>query len=225
MIPAGRVGLMLAVLMFAASLLAHAFTPKTKLIQLQPREKLEVLLPNQFGDWRGQPATGIVIADPQAQENLNRLYTEIVSRTYVDSRGRQIMLSIAYGEDQRDSMSMHYPEVCYPSQGFRTISNRIGQVSTPYGSIQVKRLEMALGQRHEPVTYWTMIGEYQSFGGVDKKLNEMRYGMKGVVPDGLLFRVSSIASNSDTAFHDHEEFVATLLGSVSQDARKRLAGL
>lgn len=225
MSPYVRTGVVLAILMVAASLLAHVITPTEKLTQLQPRQKLEVLLPHHFGDWHSLPASGIVIADPQALEKLNRLYTEIVSRTYVDTGGRQIMLSIAYGEDQRDSMSMHYPEVCYPSQGFQTKSIRTGQVSTPFGSIRVKRLEMTLGQRHEPVTYWAMIGEYQSFGGVDKKLTEMRYGLKGVIPDGLLFRVSSIGADTDRSFRDHEVFIGALLESITGEARKRLAGI
>ena len=47
-------------------------------------------------------------------------------------RGRQIMLSIAYGEDQRDGMKLHYPEVCYPAQGFqsRSFQIRADQLST-----------------------------------------------------------------------------------------------
>jgi len=98
-------------------------------------------------------------------------------------------------------------------------------VSTPFGSIRVKRLEMSLGQRNEPVTYWAMIGEFQSFGGIDKKLTEMRYGLKGVIPDGLLFRVSSIGTDTDRSFRDHEEFIGALLESISWEARKRLAGI
>lgn len=218
-------GILLAGLMMAASVFAYALKPTKKLVDLQPREKLETLLPQKFGDWRGLPATNIVIADPQMLENLSRIYTETISRTYVDSRGRQIMLSIAYGADQRDSMSMHYPEVCYPAQGFQTKSINKGQLNTPFGSIHVKRLEMVLGDRHEPVTYWSMIGEYPSLGGIEKKLNEMRYGVKGIIPDGMLFRVSSIGRNSEIAYHDHEEFIGALLESISQETRKRLAGV
>lgn len=223
--PLVRTGILLAALMFAASVLAYAIKPTTRLVDLQPREKLESIIPNQFGDWRGMPGNNIVLADPQMRENLERLYTETLSRTYIDSKGRRIMLSIAYGEDQRDSMSMHYPEVCYPAQGFETRSDRKGQISTPYGPIQVKRLEMTLGQRNEPVTYWTMIGEHQSLGGVDKKLNEMRYSLGGVIPDGLLFRVSSIGRDSEVIYRDHEDFIAALLAAVSAEARLRLAGL
>jgi len=225
MTPLLRTGIIVLALMFTASALSYVLKPTQKLTDLHPREKLETLIPMQFGDWRGLPAYNIVIADPQMVESLARIYTETLSRAYVDSRGRQIMLSIAYGDDQRDSMSMHYPEVCYPAQGFQSRSAGKGQIDTPYGPIRVKRLLMVQGQRHEPITYWAMIGEYQSLGGFNKKLNEMRYSVRGVIPDGLLFRVSSIGHETEIAQRDHEEFVRDLLAAVNAESRKRLAGL
>ena len=98
-------------------------------------------------------------------------------------------------------------------------------MDSPHGPIRVKRLLMAQGQRLEPITYWTMIGEHQSLGGIDKKLTEMRYGFRGTVPDGLLFRVSSIGRETEAAYSVHEEFVGALLGALAPENRKRLAGL
>lgn len=220
-----RKSLMILALMIVAVAFAYAMKPTMKLFELQPREKLEILLPMQFGDWRAIPTSNVILADPQMRENLERIYTETLSRTYVDTRGRQIMLSIAYGEDQRDGMSIHYPEACYPAQGFQSRASRNDQLVTPFGTIQVKQLEMVFGQRREFVTYWTMIGEFQSIGKIDKKLKEMRYSLKDLIPDGLLFRVSSIGGDADQALHDHGAFVVALLGAVSQETRKRLAGI
>ena len=59
------------------------------------------------------------------------------------------MLSIAYGEDQRDSMQLHYPR-CYPAQGFDSI-NRKDLLTTQFGVLPIRRLETVLGaQRYEP---------------------------------------------------------------------------
>lgn len=225
MTPLLRSGIIVAALMFAASALGYAVKPTKKLAELQPREKLEALIPMQFGDWQGVPANNIVLADPQMRENLARIYTETLSRTYVDSRGRQIMLSIAYGDDQRDGMDLHYPEVCYPAQGFQTRSVREEQLTTPFGTIEVKRLEMTLGQRHELVTYWTMIGDRRSLGGIDKKLNELRYSLKGIIPDGLLVRVSSIGADTRAEFDAQDRFVRELVATFSDRTRVRLTGL
>ncbi len=211
--------------MLASSVFGTVMQPTQKLAELHPREKLETLVPMQFADWKGTSVDSLVVPDPQMLATLEAIYTETLSRTYVDSHGRQIMLSIAYGADQRDGMEMHYPEICYPAQGFQSRSVHKELLATPFGSIQVKRLEMTLGQRHELVTYWTVIGEYATLGGTGKKLNEMRYSLKGVIPDGLLFRVSTIGQDTEGAYRDHGEFVGALLGALAPVARKRLAGL
>jgi EpsI family protein len=135
-------------------------------------------------------------------------------------------LSIAYGEDQRDSNQLHYPEVCYPAQGFQVTSNRRGVLQTAQGDIPVKRLESQMAQqRFEPITYWTTVGEHAVTGGVRKKLAEMEYGLKGRIPDGLLFRVSSIDRDSDGAFKKQEKFIAELLASLDVASKRRIAGL
>ncbi len=219
-----RTSFIFLALTFAASALAFALKPTWKLADTQPRERLEALIPMQLGDWRGLPANNIVIADPRMAENLSRIYTETLSRTYVDSRGQQIMLSIAYGDDQRDGMNLHYPEVCYPAQGFQIRASHEGQINTPYGSIRVKRLETSLGSRLEPVTYWTMVGEYQSSWGIDKKINEMRYSLRGLIPDGILIRVSSIDPDSEKAFFLQESFVRDFVAAVNGKDRVRVIG-
>jgi EpsI family protein len=223
--PQLHISIVIATLMLASMVLAYATKPTTKLVNLEPREKIETLVPMQFGEWHNVPTANIIVADPRVTETLHRIYSETLSRTYVDRRGRRIMLSIAYGADQRDGMQVHYPEVCYPAQGFQVQSTRLGQVITPFGTIKVKQLEMVLSQRHESVTYWTMIGDHLSFGGVDKKLNEMRYGLRGIIPDGLLFRVSSIAHDPETAYRGHEDFISALMLALRPEARHRLAGL
>lgn len=220
-----RAGVIIAALMFAATALPYMIKPTIKLVDLQHRRKLETLLPMQFGDWRNKITGHIVLADPRMIETLSRIYTETINRNYFDTHGRQIMLSIAYGEDQRDGMNVHYPESCYPAQGFQTRAVRNELLTTPYGVIRVKRLEMELGQRYEVVTYWTMIGEYSTLGDTSRKLKEMRYTLNGIIPDGLLFRVSSIGRDTKKAYRDHEEFIAALLGTLNPEDRKRLSGL
>jgi EpsI family protein len=220
-----RTALILAALMLASSVFATMLKPTQKLADLQPREKLETLVPLQFGDWQGTSVDNLVLPDPQTLDLLNRIYTETLTRTYTDSQGRRIMLSIAYGDDQRDGMDLHYPEVCYPAQGFQARAESQADIATPHGTIRAKRLEMAMGQRYEPITYWTMVGEHQTGKGIQKKLNEMRYSFTGVIPDGMLVRVSSINRDPEQAYRDQETFIQAMLGALSPQARQRLAGL
>lgn len=214
----------MAVMIFSA-IAAKVLTPQERLADLNPI-KLETVIPTEFGNWVSQGETTAAVVNPQQAELLNRLYSQTLSRVYVDrTTGQRIMLSIAYGEDQRDGMQMHYPEVCYPAQGFTVQSNTVGLLKLDSGTIPVRRLATHLGShRIEPVTYWTMIGDTPALRGLEKKLIEMQYGLRGIVVDGLVFRISSIDNDSLRAFEIHRAFAADLLAAVELPARKRLAG-
>jgi len=213
------------ILMLLAAALAPAMTPTRKLAVIAGRLNLETAVPKTFGPWQVEPVTRSLVVNPQQVELLKQLYSQILTRTYVNANGARIMLSIAYGEDQRDGLQVHHPEVCYPSQGFRLLSNTEGVLSLPMGVLPVRRLETVLGdQRYEPVTYWTMVGDKALLSGVDKKLAELRYGLKGEIADGLLFRVSSINRDSAAAFALQDAFVTDLLAAVKPVDLPRLSG-
>lgn len=215
-----------AVLMTSAAAIATVMTPTRRIVDTLPKLDIEAAIPQRFGDWQIDTRSGGGVVNPQQTELLNQLYSQIVTRTYVNSEGYRIMLSIAYGEDQRDGNQLHYPEVCYPAQGFQVTSNKTAIINTSLGELPIKRLESHLSQqRYEPITYWTTVGSTAVVGGKDKKIAEMRYGLRGEIPDGLLFRVSSIDRETDKAFVLQEGFIKQLLSSLSVDARKRLAGI
>lgn len=216
----------LLALMLAASGLAMALRPTHKIANLGPKADLETMIPRTFGHWREEKQASAQIIDPGQQETIDRIYSKTLSRNYINAAGERIMLSIAYGEDQRDSMQTHYPEVCYPAQGFQVMSKQSVVLDLPGGKLPVKQIETALGaQRYEPVTYWTMIGEVAVLAGTAKKLAEMHYGLRGEIPDGLLFRVSSIDRDSQRAFQLHKSFVTEILASMPSPIRKKFSGI
>ena len=183
------------------------------------------MIPKQFGDWREQPQFFAQVINPQTQELLDKLYSQILARTYVNSGGYRIMLSLAYGSDQRGSLQAHKPEVCYPAQGFALQRNEAGILPTTFGDIPVRRLFTTMGPRQEPVTYWFTVGNTAVQGKTQKRLVDLRYGLTGRIPDGMLFRVSSIDPDQTRAYDMQSEFVKQLLQSVSPAERKRLSGL
>jgi EpsI family protein len=182
-------------------------------------------VPLQFGDWREEPLRFAQVVNPQTQELLDKLYTDVLSRTYVNAAGYHIMLSLAYGSDQRGSLAAHKPEVCYPAQGFILEKNEAGDLVTEYGAIPVRRLFGHLGARQEPVTYWFTVGDKAVQGTTQKRLVDLRYGLTGRIPDGLLFRVSSIDGDMSRAYRLQDEFSNQLLQAVTPAGRKRLSGL
>lgn len=213
------------VLMVASAAGAAYLTPTHLMSQARPGTTLEQMIPTKFDTWVQEvtPYSGVV--DPQIEEQLRRIYTQMVTRTYVNGKGDRIMLSVAYGTDQSDSSQVHYPEVCYPAQGFQVTSNVQGTLAVDDGVLPVRRLESNFQQqRFEPITYWTTVGDKVVTNKMDKKLVEMRYSFDGIIPDGLLFRVSSIDRDPANAFRVQEEFVKSLAHSLDPVARTRLMG-
>lgn len=190
---------------------------------------LEEIVPKAFGDWREQPPGRVEVVNPQTQQLLNKLYSQTLTRFYVNAKGQQVILSLAYGDDQRGDLQAHQPEVCYPAQGFTVVSSAAAVISTPYGAIQGRHLETKKvsrqGTHFEPVSYWLTFGDTAVVGQFQRRMVEIRLGLTGQIPDGLLFRVSSIDPVSPRAFALHQEFVSAMLGAVTPAARVRLSGL
>lgn len=215
---------MLLILMLTASGLALALRPTQKIAGDGFAIDLERMVPHAFGDWREEQQNLLQIVDPQQKEVIDRIYTQTLSRTYVHRDGYRIMLAIAYGEDQRDAMQVHYPEVCYPGQGFALQERQTGTLTTKTASIPVTRLLTTLGPRSEPVTYWITVGDHIVQGRVQKKLAEMRYGLAGRISDGMLIRISSIDGEVTRAYERQAQFTDQLLGALEPQYRNKLNG-
>src|SRR5574340_242582 len=141
--------LVIGLCMFAAAGMALALKPTAKVADAGPKVDLEVLIPKTFGDWKIDETITPLLANPEQEAVINKIYNQTLSRTYVNSRNERIMLSIAYGGDQSDNMAVHRPEVCYPAKGFQILRNRNDVFSTGSGEIPVKRLVAVQGQSVE----------------------------------------------------------------------------
>lgn len=215
----------LTVFMFAASVGAIVARPNIKAADEGSKIFLESMIPKQFGDWRDEPQRISQVINPQTQELLDKLYSQILTRTYVNSEGYRVMLSLAYGSDQRGALQAHKPEICYPAQGFKLHRTEAFPLSTPIGAIPAQRLMTSLGSRQEPVTYWFTVGDKAVQSKFERRLVQLTYGLTGRIPDGLLFRISSIDADQARANRHHDQFVNQLLQVIPPGDRMRLSGL
>jgi EpsI family protein len=183
-------------------------------------------VPKVIGEWRVLEQESAQIVDPGQQELLSKIYSQILTRTYISKKGELIMLSIAYGKDQRDGLQLHQPEVCYPAQGFQVHNKEIVSLQLLPGSpvIPITRLETVLGNRHEPVTYWTTVGEHAYSGVIDKKMAEIRYGLAGKIPDGMLVRISSIDIKPRNAYEIQIRFARDMVANLPEQYKPRFVG-
>jgi EpsI family protein len=182
-------------------------------------------IPRAFGAWRELESSIVRVVDPEAKTLQDIIYSQLVSRTYVNAAADRVMLSLAYGEDQRGSKTAHPPEICYRAQGFDVRELRDVDIATPFGGIAGRRFDARKDVRREPVSYWFNAGGTPIRSQLELRWVQIRLGLSGNVPDGLLFRVSSIDADPARAYAVHERFIADLLQSVVHDVRTRLGGL
>jgi EpsI family protein len=186
--------------------------------------QLARIVPAEFPGWRELTTTPTVVT-AQTQDLLQSIYNEILARAYAAADGYQVMLSIAYGGDQRGVLRAHKPEVCYPAQGFKLLDISDAVLDTEYGRIPTRTLRTVLGPRSEPVMYWFAYAGRTSASAWQRRLQSLRLTLTGQVPDGLLFRVSSIDADAPRAWRRQGDFVRALLSACTPVARARLAGL
>ena len=217
--------LVLAALMAIAAGAGELLRPTDRLAERKAKISLETQIPVSFGDWTVDRNIRPVVPDPSLQAMLDTLYSQTLARTYVNAKGERVMLSIAYGSDQsNEATAVHRPEFCYSAQGFRV--RAIGKESLVVGSssVPVARVVAQLGQRNEPITYWVTLDESATLPGLGRKLQQIRYGLKGQIPDGMLVRLSSISTSEADAFKLQKAFLDQLYAVVPADVKGRYFG-
>ena len=202
----------------------QAWRPTTRLADSRPKVDLETMFPKAFGDWRLDEHMPVQLISPDTQAMLNKLYNQTLSRTYINPKGERIMLSVAYGGDQSDATRAHRPEVCYPAQGFQLNDRQDGALALGDRTLRVRRLVTQLGGRIEPLTYWITVGERITISGTEQKLAQLSYSTRGVVPDGMLVRVSSIDRDSAKAYQLQQAFVVDMAHAIPPALQAQVIG-
>jgi EpsI family protein len=211
-------------LMVASAVGAAAWKPRQVLADQRAKIDLQTLFPVSFGEWKVDTRMPAQLISPDQAAVLNAIYSQTLSRTYVNPKGDRVMLSVAYGGDQSDATRAHRPEVCYPAQGFQILAMNEGHVAAAGQQLEVRRLETRLGARIEPLTYWIVVGEKVAISGTQQKLAQLKYGFAGLIPDGMLVRVSTIDADSRRAFGVQDRFVAELVATLPPQTRSRVVG-
>jgi len=221
---AKRRAFLVAGVMFAGAGLAVGLRPTIHMADATGTPDLEKLFPMSFGDWRVDTSLPVVLPAPDVKAQLDKIYNQVLSRTYTNSKGDRVMLSVAYGGDQSDATSAHRPEVCYPAQGF-AISKNFGETIRVSGrDIQARRLMSQMGGRNEPITYWIVVGDEVVTTGVGQKLAQMKFGLKNIIADGLIVRVSTIDADMARGHKIQTEFLVAVGPALDGKFAPRVLG-
>jgi len=205
------------VLLFASSILLTYWITPTSQKLLVNDINLESAIPNKFGEWQVVDKNKLEVINPKDDSLVDKLYTQVLERTYVNSQGEAVMLSIAYGAEQRRDMLAHFPEVCYPAQGFNIDETELKFISILDAEFEVKFIKTQKGSRKEDITYWVRVGDKVVATRSEQKWHAVLYGVQGIIPDGLIFRVSTIGISQSSKVH--EEFLNLLFASLNPETK------
>lgn len=203
------------------------FVPRPQpLAQERAQTPLETLFPERFGRWQLDPAASALVRPAFEQAKQFQMYDQVLERTYMDEQGHRIMLSVAYGRQQSVGLQMHRPEVCYKAGGFDIQGLAIGDIALAGGqSLPVTRLFASMDGRPEPITYWRLLGDDVIRDESQFKLRQLSLGATGVIPDGMLVRVSSIDVDVPAAHALQEAFVREMAQAMTATQKTRVLGL
>jgi EpsI family protein len=209
-----------------AALGAVALKPTQKLADQREKINLETMIPAQFGDWHVDAAAGAqVLTSPDVQANLDKIYDQILNRTYVNGGGDRVMLAVTYGSSQTQDLKAHRQEVCYAAQGFQisALSHEVLRLFNQ--AVPVTRMLAVKGERKESVTYWFTMGDEVVLSRTERMMVQLKYSFAGVIPDGMLVRVSNLTPNQDDGYRVHIEFLDKLMHVLDKKAMSKLLGI
>jgi EpsI family protein len=220
-----------SVAMLAAAVLAHILTPRELMARTSAPLDLQTVVPKKFGSWTLIPdLSPVTPADPEGyvkpDPNSARIYSQEVGRGYTDGQGHIVMLMVAYGPVQNFRLKAQRPEFCYTAAGFR-VFNKIGsQIAYRNNAdpIKVTRLIAERESRFEPISYWMRVGNDIATGVVDRQIIRLKYGLRGIIPDGALIRVSTVGLAAEPSYKLQDQFVRDLLAAIAPQDLKFFTG-
>ncbi len=220
----GRRQLIFGTGLLAAAAGAAALTPRRHVILLGDGRELETLIPKEFAGWQFVPSDQFVL--PKTPGSLSdRLYNQTVTRLYQSAEGLPVMLVMAYGQTQNDTLQLHRPETCYTAVGFQISSSTTAQVElTGKAALPVRELVASTDSRVEPILYWTRIGDTLPTTGREQRLAKFEQQLAGIIPDGILVRISTVAEAGPATFAILRGFAAALIEAVAPADRPVLIG-
>ena len=220
-----RIQIILAcIAIVGCAVLATVLAPRQLMARTSASPSLETVIPRQFGTWTLVPEISPVRpAEPDAYVQpdplTGKIYSQEVGRGYTDGHGNIVMLMVAYGPVQNYKLKAHRPEICYTANGFRVSDKNSSSLDYSGGSLKVTRLIAERESRFEPITYWMKIGDDISNGVVDNQISRLKYGLRGILPDGSLFRISTIGLSKEASFKLQDQFIKDLLVALPAQER------
>lgn len=203
---------------------AEWLRPRTPQVFMPQDRKLTDVIPEKIGPWARSGDGDVVV--PRTEGSLaTRLYGDQLARIYVrpDQPDLPMMLSVAYGVRQSDSLQLHRPESCYPAIGFTVGPSSPGTIGVSGRTIPVVTLTARMRGRVEDIVYWSRMGSDFPRTAAEQRRTRFGNAIAGIVPDGALVRASAIRTMADLpVFGAVEAFLQAMVAALGRDGAKAL---
>lgn len=193
---------------------------------------LSDIFPDQFADWTIDPQSLPVVRTASGGERILEAYDQLLERTFVDSNGYRVMLSVASSYGSAASMQLHMPQVCYSANGYRVSELAPGTLNLSDRDLSVRRMRAEMPGRIEPLTYWAVVAErvateYFLTGSERWEFRRRRlmYALRREPVSGMLVRVSSIDPQTQRAHTIQARFSNAMLRAIDPGYRAKVIGV
>jgi EpsI family protein len=205
----------------AVAAAAFAVTPRRH-EQTLGRSRLDDMIPSRIGPWSRAPDGGLILPDADQPSDV---YDQVLARSYVAGDLPPMMLLVAYGAAQSGLMKVHRPEICYTSSGFAISADRAIDLPLVGGGPIAARSFLATREdRSEQVLYWTRISNAFPRDLAGQRLVMLELGLRGIIPDGVLVRCSTLGADIAKGEKGLLAFVDALIANAGPAGRGLLVG-
>lgn len=207
----------------ATAAIAYRAAPRRSENRLS-KQRLGTIVPLQVGDWQFATADGVILPREDEAAPADG-YDQVLTRTYESSNAPAVMLLLAYGSTQGGSLQLHRPETCYPGQGFGLSQFRDHELRLAGAApIEARCFTARRDDRTERILYWTRISNAFPRNTAQEYRAILTSIISGVIPDGILVRLSTLEPDIPRADMALLSFATILLHDTPNPGREILIG-
>ena len=204
-------------LLFGSAAAFAAWRLPSKKLDYLGRGKLNDLVPKTIGPWKFVAASGLVV--PPEDQLSRTLYSQLLTRVYSDGENPSVMLLIAQSAGQTGILQVHRPETCYPASGFQISPVTNHDIQLGSSILTANMLSATNEGQTEHIIYWTRVGNRIPTSWKQQKLAVAEDNLRGIIPDAVLVRVSTVTSDAAQAQATLDAFTRSMVGSIAPDKR------
>lgn len=210
---------LLGVALVASAAITLARRPRTRIDYLGST-KLDALIPKGIGRWNFATTSGLVVPTDDALSDS--LYSQLLTRVYVDRDNPPVMLLIAQSAGQTGFLQIHRPEACYPAGGYELSAPETRSINANGRSVPITQMTATGQGRQEQILYWTRIGDSMPESWAQQRLAVAQDNLKGIIPDAILVRVSTVDPDKIRAVDRLATFIENMVAALPANGQRVL---